>query len=434
MFKKFLCKNERIDSWLKMHLDAFLKKGGKITDSEIDHIIDYLKSTQSPKRISRLGVIDAKKQSENWTLSLNKKNKKDFNFLEKENKDVSVFKKYENGFYWVKLVSESSYKKEGFMMNHCVSSYFSKKHSTIYSLRDSENNPHCTIEYSLVTNSINQIKGKHNHEISKKYVDYVIDFLNDFNLDEVELKPYDLIKLGAYLVLRESKKMVSKINSLKENDEFLNEFPLSDLNDLILLPKRLNFNKLIIKDSNVSVDFLKDWKFKSLVLVNSNLEFKELKVFHFEAFKSKVKLDKLISDSFVFDHSDIIVNEVFSESGKIINDSEVNLKNGKISDLVLTKSSIINTDSRLICDFVSISDFLKKKIFYDIFKNMKISTYLELSGIFCENLLFPKMSIKTLKVSDSNIKKIPETVVSDKIFYDDEVLLIEGTINRKIKA
>ncbi|WP_353889043.1 PcfJ domain-containing protein [uncultured Flavobacterium sp.] len=55
----------------------------------------------------------------------------------------------------VTLKSESSYIREGKLMSHCVGSYYGRD-KIIYSLRDSKNNPHCTIEHGQ------QIKGKGN--------------------------------------------------------------------------------------------------------------------------------------------------------------------------------------------------------------------------------------------------------------------------------
>lgn len=94
--KPYLTKNKRIDEWLKMHLQSFIEKDNKIEHSEVEHIVDYLKSEQSPRRLARLGVQQAKEQSEKWTVRLNKKFK---NFSKIESDDsVKIFKTYGNNY------------------------------------------------------------------------------------------------------------------------------------------------------------------------------------------------------------------------------------------------------------------------------------------------------------------------------------------------
>jgi hypothetical protein len=89
---------------------------------------------------------------------------------EEEWKDYTVFMDFEDWFKIVQLVSKESYEREGKLMSHCVSSYYGRE-SKIYSLRDSKNLPHATIEHGQ------QIKGKGNWKIDPKYIDYIVKFL-----------------------------------------------------------------------------------------------------------------------------------------------------------------------------------------------------------------------------------------------------------------
>jgi hypothetical protein len=90
--------------------------------------------------------------------------------IEVEGTDYEVILDFKDGFKFVKLLSESCYQREGKLMSHCVASYYGRS-VEIYSLRDSSNNPHCTIEKDR------QIKGKGNGKIDLKYIDYVVKFL-----------------------------------------------------------------------------------------------------------------------------------------------------------------------------------------------------------------------------------------------------------------
>jgi len=61
-------------------------------------------------------------------------------------------------------------------MKHCASSYVN--HEGIYSLRDSQDIPHCTFEVDV--SCVQQIKGKANGKISPKYIKYVLACLSFF--------------------------------------------------------------------------------------------------------------------------------------------------------------------------------------------------------------------------------------------------------------
>ena len=108
-------------------------------------------------------------------------------------------------------------------MSHCVSSYFNHKDSEIYSIRDVNNNPHCTLEIVGSRGQVTQIKGKGNGSIHPKYIEYVLKSLKYFkipvssseleNLGYVELSPtlwkvYDRCFSGAkYLQFQNSRYM-----------------------------------------------------------------------------------------------------------------------------------------------------------------------------------------------------------------------------------
>ena len=60
-------------------------------------------------------------------------------------------------------------------MRHCVASYHGNN-TEIYSLRDKNNMPHCTMEKDQ------QIKGKGNGSINPKYINYIIAFLEEVGM------------------------------------------------------------------------------------------------------------------------------------------------------------------------------------------------------------------------------------------------------------
>jgi len=154
-----------VENQLKKHLES-----NEENQTEIEHILDYLYSTN---KIFKIGYITIKEKADKWSKKLQKLSSKD---KEKEEKDYEVVKKW-RGFKMVKLISKSAYNREGRLMNHCVSSYYGKN-DDIYSLRDKNNKPHCTI-----SKSSQQIKGKGNGSIHPKYIKYVVEFLEYLKID-----------------------------------------------------------------------------------------------------------------------------------------------------------------------------------------------------------------------------------------------------------
>ena len=151
--------------WINSHLKAQLEKDGVIGQSEVEHIIDYMASDKRPKRISKMSYAQAEANTEKWNKALIKKGSK---IIEIES-DVEVIKDFKDGFKIVKLIGKAAYEREGFLMRHCVASYYGSS-KEIYSLRDAENQPHCTMEKDQ------QIKGKGNGSISPKYIKYIVAF------------------------------------------------------------------------------------------------------------------------------------------------------------------------------------------------------------------------------------------------------------------
>jgi hypothetical protein len=196
MINEFLprCQTQQIKDWLQTVVAKQLKprynqSGEQLPTPEyqdIEHILDYLHSDEAPRRINtRLSYKQAKEQSEAWTKALIKKAA---DVVETEDDVETVYE--EEGFRWVKLVGKNAFEREGNLMRHCVGNYFGKQDTTIYSLRDYKNNPHCTIEYR---SSVNQIKGKGNGSIHPKYVKYVLQFLKYL---DVPIGSHDLANLG----------------------------------------------------------------------------------------------------------------------------------------------------------------------------------------------------------------------------------------------
>lgn len=167
-----------------------LRKRERLDYTEVEHILDFLGSDRSPTRLRRASYEQMLKGAEKWQKSLEKRGER----FREEASDVKRVLSYPaSGMVWVRLVGRAAYAREGFLMSHCVASYFGKAGHYVYSLRDAENKPHCTVEFSVNGNSIQQIKGKGNGSIHPRYVRYVISFLKK---KKVPVRSQELANLG----------------------------------------------------------------------------------------------------------------------------------------------------------------------------------------------------------------------------------------------
>ena len=162
-------------------LANYLSKSPEVVEnqSEIEHIIDFLNSDSAPARLRKMSYKEANESAKRWVKSMIKKGSK---LEDVEDVDYDVVIDFNDGFKLVKLKTELAYKREGSLMAHCVSSYFDTKNSSIYSLRDSRNMPHCTMEIPEDATVVNQCKGKGNGPIHHKYIDYVLKTFSHFKL------------------------------------------------------------------------------------------------------------------------------------------------------------------------------------------------------------------------------------------------------------
>ena len=162
-YAKHIGGDDYLIKWIETVLKNAVAKEPKTTE-EVEHVLDYL--VQCGKNIQRMSYKDAKRLSDAWLKTQIKKG----NNIKELPEDTEIVLDFKDGFKVVKLIGENAYKREGFLMSHCVGSYYGRD-VEIYSLRDKDNIPHCTMEKDQ------QIKGKGNGDIHPKYILYVVKFL-----------------------------------------------------------------------------------------------------------------------------------------------------------------------------------------------------------------------------------------------------------------
>jgi len=198
-------------NWMETTLSNYLEKNNpEIT--EVEHVIDYLTANEV-KKISLMSYPQAVKKAEKWTLKLQKEASK----IKETSKDTKIIHDFGDGFKIVQLVGKNAYEREGKLMRHCLASYYGKN-IEIYSLRDKNNNPHCTMEKDQ------QIKGKGNGSIHPKYIAYVVKFLE---LSGMQVRDSEMKHLG-YVNITDIKDKNAVFNDLFQGKYFYKQNKILD--------------------------------------------------------------------------------------------------------------------------------------------------------------------------------------------------------------
>lgn len=156
-----------IEAWVKRNQINFNN------ENEKNHLIEFLTHEYGHKNSINFSYSQCVVKAEAWVTKLNLKNLSqiDLGLVE------TVF---EDGPYKVvKIMDQTARDYEGAQMSHCVATY--KDQDELYSLRDKENIPHCTIQ--IERDRVRQISGRGNGPVSPKYVEFLVSFLQSRNLE-----------------------------------------------------------------------------------------------------------------------------------------------------------------------------------------------------------------------------------------------------------
>ena len=200
-YAKQLNASKEVLFWISHNLNNYLKNH-KPKQSTVEHIIDFLVSDKSPKRLRKMSFTQANKLTIKWNKTLKKKGSN----IKETKDDIKIIHNFKDGFKIVQLIGEKAYKREGFLMRHCVLSYYNKD-DIIYSLRDKNNKPHCTM-----SKSSQQIKGKGNGCIHPKYINYIIKFLEKM---DIKIRDSEMENLGYKNMLWAKKGIKNKLYKSK---------------------------------------------------------------------------------------------------------------------------------------------------------------------------------------------------------------------------
>jgi hypothetical protein len=148
----------------------------------VENIVDWFntfpKDDPAINRLDRISFKQAQGQANTWRKEIDK------NPWQHIKDRPQVYKEYGDGMKWVKMSSDMHLKREGQLMGHCIGggSYTSGMRagtSEFFSLRDSQNNPHITVETRVRgdVHEVYQMKGKQNGKAIAKYQPYLRDLV-----------------------------------------------------------------------------------------------------------------------------------------------------------------------------------------------------------------------------------------------------------------
>lgn len=206
--------NAEVSTWVEIVLAKRTERAnaalGLLDQSEVEHILDYLLSPTAPSRLRRMSYEQAKTSADKWS----KANQKHGRDIVETAADVETIHDFGDGARIVRLLTKNAFKREGFLMSHCVGGYNpDSKEIHIYSYRDKKNIPHATFEVQKKNTQIAQIKGKGNGPIHPRYIHPILAFLQSIGF---KVRAGEMVNLGYYHVPSEMVETVCLYDGAKE--------------------------------------------------------------------------------------------------------------------------------------------------------------------------------------------------------------------------
>lgn len=167
--------------YVKFLAQQFLQGVSLPNNNTLQSLKDYINNNG----LTANSLLELIQQSERWHKEVSQQ-RSPVQVKQDQAGQDQVEMTFPDGFSIVQ-VAASNLAQEGSLMGHCVGSYCHEVESgltRIYSLRDSKNQPHVTLEVSLQksTPTLIQVQGKQNTTPVAKYIPYLSQWLNQTGL------------------------------------------------------------------------------------------------------------------------------------------------------------------------------------------------------------------------------------------------------------
>ncbi len=164
--------------------------------ARLDHMMDWFRNNPEPPRLDRM-TPEQVEQAANKEMEIANKRAEKLKGQAEPEENFKVMMEFPGGYRMVELLTQPALDREGNYMGHCIGSAHGKclivdKTHRAFSLRDSRNMPHATIEIEVgkkgsplgSRNQTTEIKGKRNVAPVRRYWEMIAEFLekNKFKL------------------------------------------------------------------------------------------------------------------------------------------------------------------------------------------------------------------------------------------------------------
>lgn len=196
-----LSKDDLKNNQRKHKYDVWIAKEAKKNISILDRIVDLRLiidwAMETKVDLFAYSFQEAFEFQANWHLEMISKYEIEKINIPNIDEDRVIFR-FSDKKHFLYLLTAEELKYEGKIMGHCVggSNYKQKIKnglSLILSIRDGKNEPHVTIEIDVSYRTVIQQQGKSNQEPTKKYKNFIKEFLF-FSTDFSGLENKDVIK------------------------------------------------------------------------------------------------------------------------------------------------------------------------------------------------------------------------------------------------
>lgn len=308
---------------------------------------------------------------------------------------------FSNGFSIVRLLDIKSKQWEATHMRNCLGTHFYSVNENVYSLRDSKNVPHCTIEINPKENSVIRVRGKLNNPLSKKYSSYILEFIDSKHI-QIDHQEFEFI---GYTKLKNNQ--AKAIKNFFKNPVFIVREKNTYLWTGNILEKRKSFR---------------------------SLSFKEL--FDEEEFKEQFELDTPLAQLFfnfkygLYCFLKKIQNNL--RSWNSIDELFPVIKSGQNAELFDLYTQDVRKVRKIMQYSSGINSLLlyqqdQKVLFSFLKKQMEIDSYSYYFSDFIKSLIRIQALRKDLKVflDDNENKKVFKSRYKNSPFYSETLALIQ---------
>ena len=212
--------------------------------AEIGRVLDWIGALPDiDRRLAmkrpRIAYESARIHAERWHRRLARA---DDGGIEDDPGGIETALQLPDGWRWVRLTTPEALDYEGRRMRHCAGEgSYDRFRTTIYSLRNAANEPHCTVEFDTGVERIRQAKGRANSGVAGKYMDAFAALLD-------RLRPKRLHTHLSEFAIAEDRSIlrVSRAAEWPPGTRLLHNLVLTNHRDVHELPERMHINGALV--------------------------------------------------------------------------------------------------------------------------------------------------------------------------------------------